>query len=71
MMRTNWNQYRRWCVGLSTGAITLGIVQGFGLVNFAYLVTQFLTTWLASLVALLLGGSLSSLIGTGVLNSPV
>jgi hypothetical protein len=66
-MRANWIRYQKWCVAISTGGITLGILQGFSLVNFAYLFTQFLTTWLAGLVALLLGGSWSSLIGTGVL----
>ena len=66
-MRANWNRYRKWCVALSTGGITLGVIQGFSLVNFAYLFTQFLTTVLSALVALLLGGSWTSLIGTGVL----
>ncbi len=69
-MHTNWNRFRRWCVAVSTGGITLGILQGFGLVNFAYLFTQFLTTWLAALVAALLGGSWSSLIGTNIINNP-
>ena len=63
-MRASWNRYRRWCIALSTGGITLGILQGLSLVNFAYLFTQLLATWLAALVAILLGGSVSDAINT-------
>lgn len=63
-MRTSWNRYRKWCIALSTGGITLGILQGFSLVNFAYLFTQLLATWLAALVAVLLGGSVTDVTGT-------
>lgn len=63
-MRANWNRYRRWCVALSVGGITLGIFQGLSLVNFAYLFTQLLATWLAALVALLLGASTSDVLNT-------
>ncbi len=57
-MRPNWNRYQKWCVALSSGGITLGIIQGLGMVSWAQLFTQFLTTWLSALVALLFGGQL-------------
>lgn len=42
---------------LSCGGVTLGILQGFEMVNFASLFTSFLATLLSALVSFLLGGS--------------
>ncbi len=61
-MRTQWARVWKLCVALSTGGITIGILQGLGLVNFASLFTNFLITWLSVLVTLLLGGDPSSLL---------
>ncbi len=54
--------YRRWSVALATGGVTLGILQGLGLVNFASLFTSLLATWLSILVTILLGGDPSALL---------
>lgn len=64
-MRRSWMWRQKWCVALSSGGITLGIIQGFGLVNFASLFANFLSTWLAVLVTLLLGGDVNNLFGSG------
>lgn len=56
---------RRWSVALATGGVTLGILQGFGLVNFASLITSFLATWLSILVSILLGGDPSAMLPRG------
>jgi uncharacterized integral membrane protein len=47
--------------GLSTGSISLGILQALGGINFNQLWYNFLTTLLSALVALLFGGDLSQL----------
>lgn len=65
-MRHRWSRYQKWCVALSSGGITLGIIQGFGMINWAYFFTQFLAQWLSILVTLLLGGQVNQgLGGTG------
>jgi len=51
--RIRWHKR---CVLLSCGGITLGILQGLAMVNWAQLFTQLLTQWLTALVAFLLGG---------------
>ncbi len=68
-MRLSWIRCQKWCVALSLGGITLGIVQGFNLVNFASLFANFLASFFALLVSLLLGGSASNnLLGSGTGN---
>ncbi len=46
------------CLLLSTGGVTLGILQGLELVNFASLIASLLASWLSMLVTLLLGGGI-------------
>ena len=60
-MRPRWQRYRKLCVAMSTGGMTLGVFQGLELVNFAQLFTNFLATLLSALVSLLLGGDAGSL----------
>lgn len=60
-MRPNWMRYRKWCVALSSGGITLGFLQAFEMVNFAEIVTSFLSVLLSLLVTLLLGGDPTTL----------
>lgn len=55
-MRPKWVRCQKWCVVLANGGVTLGILQGFGLINWASLFAEFLATWLSVLVTLLLGG---------------
>ncbi len=55
-MRPFWLRYRRTCVALSQGGITLGILQGLSLVNFASLITSLLSSWVGILASLLFGG---------------
>jgi hypothetical protein len=64
-MSKTWVRWQKWCVAVSTGGITLGIIQGFGLINWAYFFTDFLISWLTTIVTLLLGGQ-TNLTGTGV-----
>lgn len=51
-MRRSWIRYQKWCVVLSSGGVTLGILQGFSLINWASFITQLLI----ALVTMLLGG---------------
>ena len=69
-MRASWKRYQKWCVALSSGGITLGVIQGFGLVNFAALFANLLSSWLAILVTLLLGGNVSNLFGGATTGLP-
>lgn len=62
-MHRRWIRCQKWCVALSSGGVTSGILQGLSLVNFTSLFTSFLSTWLAVIVTLLLGGKLSNLFG--------
>ncbi len=55
---------KKWCVIVSRGGLTLGLLQGLGMVNFASLFTNVLITVLQILVTLLLGGDVSQLLGT-------
>lgn len=49
----------KWLVAMSTGTLTLGILQSLSLVNFAEVFTTFLTQWLAIFVTALFGGDVS------------
>ena len=63
-MSKKWASLQKWCVAVASGGITLGIIQGFGLINWAVLFTEFISSWLATLVTLLLGGTVN-LTGSG------
>lgn len=52
----------RWLVALSTGGVTLGILQSFSLINFAEIFTSFLTQWLSIFVTALFGGDANQII---------
>ena len=56
-MRSRWCRIQKWCAPLATGGVTLGIFQGFGMINWAFFFTTFLVGLLGTLVNLLLGGS--------------
>ena len=57
-MRPIWMRLQKKCLLLSTGGVTLGILQGLELVNFASLIASLLASWLSMLVTLLLGGGI-------------
>ena len=61
-MRKNWIQVQRRLIPLATGGITLGVLQGFGMVNFALLFTQALSRFFSVLVTALLGGNIQALL---------
>jgi hypothetical protein len=50
---------KKWGCLLSSGGVSFGILQGLGLINWANLLTTLLATWLAGIVVVLLGGSLT------------
>ena len=52
---------QRFCLALSTGGITFGVLQGFALVNWATFWTNWLSNFFATLATLLFGGSLGTL----------
>ena len=56
-MRSRWSRIQKWCGSLATGGVTLGILQGFGMINWAYFFTTFLVGILGTIIAALLGGS--------------
>lgn len=49
---------RRWLATVGTGAVTFGLLQAAGDINFNLLFFQFLTTLLNLLISALLGGSM-------------
>ncbi|MCK4341521.1 MAG: hypothetical protein KAY37_07360 [Phycisphaerae bacterium] len=65
-MRPKWIRYKKWCVALSYGGITLGILQGLEMVRFADLLTgaltSFLSGWVLALLTLLFGGDPSAIV---------
>jgi hypothetical protein len=58
-MRTN---LKRWCVLLAVGGYTPGVLQGLGMVSWSGLITTLLSSWLALIVTVLLGGDVSDLL---------
>jgi hypothetical protein len=52
---------QRFCLALSTGGITLGILQGFALIDWATFWASWLSNFFATIVTLLFGGSLGTL----------
>jgi hypothetical protein len=55
-MRPSWQKAYKWCVVMSTGGVTLGILQGLQGVNFAQFWTNWLSQLLSVLVTILFGG---------------
>ncbi len=58
-MQPQWIRCRKWCLLLSSGAVTFGWLQGLSMVNFASLFTEFLSRWLSLIVTVLFGGEIS------------
>jgi len=56
-MHPLWLRWQKRCLALASGGITLGIIQGFGLINWPVFITQFLVQWLSVIVTLLFGGT--------------
>jgi len=54
-------RYMKLCRALGSGALLLGWLQGFGLINWTDFFTRFLSQWLAVLVSVLFGGNPSEL----------
>jgi hypothetical protein len=50
-------RYRKLCYALSVGAITLGWLQGWNLINFADFWTNFIVSLITTLFSAFLGGS--------------
>jgi hypothetical protein len=66
-MQAKWIRYRKWCAALASGGITLGIWQGFSLINWPVFITNLLIQWLSYVVTLLFGGTPTQGIGgTGI-----
>ena len=66
-MRSRWYRIQKWCSPLATGGVTLGILQGFGMINWAYFFTSIMVGLLGAIVSVLLGGTLPTTTGTGIL----
>ncbi|MEW6250572.1 MAG: hypothetical protein AB1716_07980 [Planctomycetota bacterium] len=64
-MRGKWLRVQRRVALLATGGVTLGVLQGLEMVNFAWLFAEFLIRLLSTIVVALLGGSVDSLTGLG------
>lgn len=50
-------RYQKLCCALSTGGMTLGILQGLELVNYSNVLATFLANFLSLLVSILFGGA--------------
>ncbi len=61
-MHPRWIRYRKLMAAMACGGITLGVVQGFALVNFAQLFTNILSVLFASIVRVLLGANPGALL---------
>jgi hypothetical protein len=48
---------------LAAGGVTLGLIQGFGGINYAEILFEFLLSWVSILVNTLLGGDVGQLSG--------
>lgn len=62
-MRPTWVRWQKRIAVLACGGITCGWLQGLSMVNFADLLTSFLTYWLSLIVAALFGGDVSQYFG--------
>ncbi len=51
-----WTNLRKRALLLSSGAIAFGFLQALEMVNFADVITRFLSTFLSLLVSVLFGG---------------
>ncbi len=57
-MRTKLLRYKKMYVALCSGGISLGLLQGFELLNFASIFAGWLAQLLSALITLLFGGEL-------------
>jgi hypothetical protein len=55
-MVRRYRRLKKLCVALSYGAITLGVLQAYSLVNFSDIAISILTVLLSALVTILFGG---------------
>jgi len=55
-MRTNLLRYKKMYVALCSGGISLGLLQGFEMVNFASIFASWLAQFLSALITILFGG---------------
>lgn len=60
-MDKRWMKVRKWCVLISCGGYTPGILQGLGMVSFAQIAVTVLALWFSAVVVTLLGGDPSNL----------
>lgn len=60
-MRPAWVRYKKWCVILSRGGITLGLLQAFDMISFGQIFESVFQTFLAILSYLLPGSTTSSI----------
>ncbi len=67
-MRSEWTRWQRRVAVLATGGVTLGVLGGLSMVNFAYIFTNFLSQLLGTLIAVLLGGTSQTITGLGGLS---
>jgi hypothetical protein len=56
-MMSTWTRLQKKLSPLVCGGMTLGILQGFEMVNFADVITSLLVQWLSAIVSILLGGT--------------
>ncbi len=61
-MGGSWLRMQRRVALLATGGVTLGILQGFQMVNFSWVFTQFFSQLLSALVVILFGGNAQQLL---------
>ncbi len=62
-MHPTWVRWQKRLLILASGGITLGIIQGFNLINWPVFITQLLVQWLSVIVTLLFGGTVNQGIG--------
>ncbi len=58
-MHPMWIRWQKRCLVLASGGITLGIIQGFNLINWPVFITQLLIQFLSVFVTLLFGGTVN------------
>ncbi len=58
-MHPSWVRWQKRLAAMAGGGITLGILQGFSLINWPVFITQLLIQWLSVFVTLLFGGTVN------------